>query len=209
MRGGWVFRWTSREGEALLEEGGEAFAPAVEMGADGVDGEAEGGGYALVAEVFLVKEDEDGALGRGEGEEGGFDGGGGFGLAEVLFGGAGVSAFEVAGGLVFEPGIGCVPFFVEGGGGGEVVAIAATALPFILGDIDGDAVEVGGEMGVAAEFGEGAVEAEKDFLGEVFELGSGAGEAVEGAEDEGLVLADEGFKAFRRCVVLAHASDGV
>ncbi len=203
--------WTGGEGEALLKEGGEAFAAAVEVGADSVDGEAESGGDALVAEFLLVEKHENGAFSGRQGKEGGFDGGGGLGFAEVLFGGAGVLALEVTGGLIFKPGGRSVGTLrtVQYGYGGDVVAVAAAAFPFVLADVDGDAVEIGGELGIAAKFGECAVEAEEDLLGKVFDVGSGAGEAVEGAEDEGPVLADEGFEAFRRCVVLAHVGDGV
>ena len=190
-------------GEPSLEKGGEALAAAVEVGADGVDGEAQRGGDALVTEVFLVKEHKDGAFCGWQAEEGGIDGGGSFGFAEVLFGGTGVLAFEVARRLVFEPGGGSVDV-VGRGGGGDVVAVAAAAFPLVLADVDGDAVEVGGDLGVAAEVREGAEEAEEHLLGEVFEVRTGAGEAMEGAEDEGLLLADEGFEAFRRCVILPH-----
>jgi len=84
-------------------------------------------------------------------------------------------------------------------------AVAAAAFPLILGDVDGDAIEVGGELGVAAELGQGTEEAQKDLLGEVFDVRAGAGEPMERAKDKALVLADERFKAFRRCPIAAHA----
>ncbi len=186
-----------------MDGGGEAFAAAVQVGADGVDGEVERGGNALVAEIFPVAEDEHGAFGFREGEQGGFHGGLGFVVAADLFGGTGVFSGKGAGRLVFEPGIRVV-FARKGWNRGKVFAVAAATLPLVLGDVVGDAIEEGGEVGVAAEVGEGAEEAEEDLLGEVFDVGAGAGEAVEGAEDEGLVLADELLEAFRGCVVTAH-----
>ena len=173
----------------------------MEVGADGVEGKAEGDGDAFVAALFLVVEDEDGALDFGEVEEGGVDGGDELGVGEELLGVAGVIG-EVAAGEVFEPG--GFGFVVEGGFGGDVLSFLAAALPLVLCDVDDDAVEVGGDGGVAAEVREGAVEAEKDFLGEVFDLRAGAGHAGERAEDHALVLAHEGFEVFRRCEVFPH-----
>jgi len=72
--------------------------------------------------------------------------------------------------------------FPAGGvvGEGDVgVAVAAAALPLVLGYVDGDAVEVGGDEGFAAEAGEGAIEAEEDILGEVVEVLAAAGETQE------------------------------
>jgi hypothetical protein len=43
--------------------------------------------------------------------------------------------------------------------------VAAAALPLVLSDVDGDAVEIGGEQGFSAKVGEGPVEAKKDLLG--------------------------------------------
>ena len=119
----------------------------------------------------------------------------------VLLGVAGVGGEGVAG-EVFKPGAGVV--FEGEGFGGEGFSVFAASLPFVLGDVDDDAVEVGGDGGVAAEVGEGAVEAEEGFLGEVFDVGAGAGHARERAEDEPLVLVDECFKVLRRCEVSAH-----
>ena len=69
------------------------------------------------------------------------------------------------------------------------VAVASAALPLILGDVDGDAIEVGGDEGIAAEGGERAVEAEKDVLGEVVKVLAAASEAQEGAKDHRLMVA--------------------
>jgi hypothetical protein len=67
--------------------------------------------------------------------------------------------------------------------------VAAAALPLVLRYVDGDAVEIGGEEGFAAKTGEGSVEAEENLLGEVFEVFPAAGQAQEGAEDHGLMVA--------------------
>lgn len=68
--------------------------------------------------------------------------------------------------------------------------IAASAFPLVLGDVDGDSVEVGGEEGLATKVGEGSVEAKKDLLGKVVEVLPAAGETQEGPEDHGLMVAD-------------------
>jgi hypothetical protein len=53
--GGW-------RGGARAEHGGEAFAAAVKVGTDGVDGHGQSGGDAVVAALLLMIEDEDGAF---------------------------------------------------------------------------------------------------------------------------------------------------
>jgi len=68
------------------------------------------------------------------------------------------------------------------------VTVTAPALPLVLRDVDGDAVEIGGDEGVAAKAGEGAVEAEEDVLGKVVEMLAAAGESQEGAEDHVLMV---------------------
>lgn len=76
-------------------------------------------------------------------------------------------------------------------GDGDMSAIVATpALPLVLGDVDGDAVEVGGEEGFATKVGESSVEAEEDLLGKVIEVFPAAGETQEGSEDRGLMVVD-------------------
>jgi hypothetical protein len=67
--------------------------------------------------------------------------------------------------------------------------VAAAALPLILGDVDGYAVEVGGDEGFAAKAGQGAVEAKEDVLGEIVDVFTTAGQAQKGAEDHGLMVA--------------------
>lgn len=88
--------------------------------------------------------------------------------------GVGEAVFP-AGGLVGEREVGAV--------------VAAAALPLVLRDVDGDAVEVSGDEGFAAETGEGAVETEEDVLGEIVEVLAAAGEAQESAKDHLLMVA--------------------
>ena len=68
--------------------------------------------------------------------------------------------------------------------------VAATAFPFVLGDVDCDSIEVCGKEGFATKVGEGPVEAEKDLLGKVIEVFPAAGKTQEGSEDHGLMVAD-------------------
>ena len=109
----------------------------------------------------------------------------GLGVGEKPLGGAGVLAGELVAGEVFKPGR--VFIFVERRAGSLArwAALFAAALPLVLREVDDDAVEVGGDGGVAAELGQRAVEAEEGFLREVFDVRAGAGHAGEGAEDKG------------------------
>ena len=147
------------------------------MGPYGSDGHTERVSDLLVAALLLMIEDEDGSLDLAEPLELLFDGLPKLALLYLLLG----VAVRV-GEAVFPPG-GVV-------GEGDVGAVvAAAALPLVLRDVDGDAIEVGGDEGVAAEAWEGAIEAEEDVLGEVVEMLAAAGEAQEGAEDHVLMVA--------------------
>lgn len=75
---------------------------------------------------------------------------------------------------------------------------AAAPLPFVLGDVDGDAVKVGGDLRVAAEVGECAKEPKEDGLGKIFKLGllhTRASQPSEGAEDHLLMVLDDLLEA--------------
>ena len=153
------------------------------MGADGVDGQVQGQGDVLVAALFLVEEDEDGAFRIGEFKKSAVDGLESLTLRELLLGvgSVGWEGFDERGEV-----------FVGIAGGGEGVgAVAAAVLPLVLGYVEDDAVQVGGELGVAVEVREAAVEAKEDLLGKVFDAVGGAGEALQRAEDHPLVLAHD------------------
>ena len=170
---------------AIEEEGfAHLVSAAMQVGADGADGEGEGFGDLEVGALLLMVEDEDGALDGAEGLEVEFDEGGELVVFELVFG-AGAGVFEEVFPGAGVGGVGGV------GEGGVAAVFAAAALPLVLGDVDGDAVEVGADEGLSAEGGEGAVEAEKDVLGEVVEVVVAAGEACERAEDHGLVFLDD------------------
>jgi hypothetical protein len=147
------------------------------MGPYGSDGHTERVGNLLVSALLLMIEDEDGSLDLAEALELLFDCLLKLAFFYLLLGvtvGVGEAVFP-AGGLVGEGDVGAV--------------VAAAALPLVLGDVDCDAVEVGGDQGFAAKAGQGAVEAEEDVLGEVVEVLAAAGEAQEGAEDHVLMVA--------------------
>jgi hypothetical protein len=149
------------------------------MGSHGADGHAQSVGDLLVGAFFLMVEDEDGSLYLAEVLELLFDRLLELALFYLLLGvsvGMGETVLP-AGGVVGERDVGAV--------------VAASALPLVLGDIDGDAVEVSGDEGIATKAGKGAVETEEDVLGEVVEMLAAAGEAQEGAEDHGLMVADQ------------------
>jgi len=148
----------------------------VEVRPYGADGKAEGIGDLLVGALFLMVEDDDGALDMAEALELLFDGPLEFALFYLLLGVAvwvGETVFP-AGGVVGEGGVGAI--------------FATAALPLVLGDVDGDAVEVGGDEGFTAKAGKGAVEAEEDVLGEVVEVLAAAGETQKSAEDHVLMV---------------------
>ena len=147
------------------------------MGPHGSDGHAERVGDLLVAALFLMIEDEDGSLDLAEPLELLFDGLLKLALFELLLGvavGVGEAVFP-AGGVVGEGDVGAV--------------VAAATLPLVLRDVDGDAVEIGGDEGIAAKAGQSTIEAEEDVLGEIVEMLAAAGEAQEGAEDHVLMVA--------------------
>jgi hypothetical protein len=103
-------------------------------------------------------------------------------------------------------GAGIFEAFLPGPGGTLAVAVffrerdvlavdALAAFPFVLRDVDGDAVEIGADQGFAAKAGQGAVEAEKDVLGEIVEVVGVTGQAREGAEDHLPMIADDLLEA--------------
>ena len=147
------------------------------MGSYGSDGHTERVGNLLVGAFFLMIKDEDGSLDVAE-------------ALELLFDGLLKLAFFY---LLLGVAIGVrEAVFPAGGvvGEGDVsTVVAAAALPLVLGDVDGDAVEVGGDEGFAAEAWQGAIEAEEDVLGEIVEMFAAACEAQEGAEDHVLMVA--------------------
>jgi hypothetical protein len=147
------------------------------MGPYGSDGHIEGVGNLLVGALLLMIEDEDGALDVAEALELLFHGLLELAFFELLLGvtvGVGEAVFP-AGGVVGEGDVGAV--------------VAAATLPLVLRDVDGDAVEIGGDEGFATKAGQSAIEAEEDILGEVLEVLAAAGEAQKGAKDHVLMVA--------------------
>ena len=161
----------------LLNGFSQLFPAAVQVGSDGADGEAESVGDLLVGALLLMIEDEDGSLDVAEALELLFDGLLEFALLDLLLGVMAWvgKAILPAGGVVGEGDVG--------------VAVAAAALPLVLGDVDGNAVEIGRNERVSTKAGQGAIEAEKDVLGKVVQVLAAAGEAQEGAEDHVLMVA--------------------
>jgi hypothetical protein len=146
------------------------------MGSNGADGHAEGVGDLFVAPLFLMIEDENGSFDLAE-------------TLELLFD----RLLELAlFNLLLGVAVGMRETVFPGGGvvreGDVGVAVAAAAFPLVLGDVDGDAVEIGGDEGFASEAGKGAVEAEEDVLSEIVEVLAATGKTQEGAEDHGLVV---------------------
>src|SRR5277367_4701928 len=102
------------------------------MGPNGAYGHAKGVGDLLVAALLLMIEDDDRSFDLAETLELLFDGLLELALLDLLLGvavGVGETVFP-AGGVVGERDVG--------------VTVAAAALPRVLRDVDGDAVEIGG-----------------------------------------------------------------
>ena len=147
------------------------------MSPDRTNGHAEGVGDLFVAALLLMIKDEDGSLDVAETLEVLFDGLLELALLQLLLGVAvGVGETVLPGGDII-------------GEGDVEVAVAAAALPLVLGDVDGNAVEIGRNERVSTKAGQGAVEAEKDVLGEIVEMFAAAGEAQQGAKDHLLMVA--------------------
>ena len=147
------------------------------MGSHRADGHAQSVGDLLVGTFFLMVENEDGSLDLAE-------------VLELLFYRLLKLAFFYLL-LGISVGMGETVFPARGVVGKRDVGavVAASALPLVLGDIDGDAVEVSGDEGIAAKTGKGAVETKEDVLCEVVDVFAAAGEAQEGAEDHVLMVA--------------------
>ena len=158
----------------------------MEMGAHGADGETQDFGDLEVGALLLVIEDEDGPLDGAEMVKLLFDEQLQLALLKILV--------RVEPGMrepVF-PGRAGFFFAAEGGGEGNGAAIdALAALPFVLGDVEGDAVEVGGDERFSSEGGQRAEQAQEDVLGLVFEIVRASGEASEGAKDHLLMVVDD------------------
>ncbi len=163
-------------GLMCLQGFAELFASPVKVGSNGADGQGERVGDLLVRALFLMIEDQHGPFDLAEALKMGFDGLLKLALLDLLLGvTAGVGeAVLPTGGVVRY---------------GDVSAVvAAAALPLVLSDVDGNAIEVSGEEGFAAKAGEGPVETEEDLLSQIVEVFPAAGEAQEGAEDHVLMV---------------------
>ena len=147
------------------------------MSPDRTNGHAEGVGDLLVAALLLMIKDEDGSLDVAETLKVLFDRLLELALLQLLLG------IAIRVGETIFPGGDII------GEGDMDISIATAALPLVLGDIDGDAVEVGGDEGIPAKTGQRAVETEEDVLGQIVEVLAAAGEALEGAEDHVLMVA--------------------
>ena len=146
------------------------------MGPHGSDGHIERVGDLLVAALFLMIEDEDGPLDLAE-------------LLELLFDGLlKLAFFYLLLGVAIRVGEAVFPAGGFVGEGDVSAVVAAAALPLVLRDVDGDAVEIGGDEGIAAKAGQSTIEAEEDVLGEVVEVLAAAGESQKGAEDHVLMV---------------------
>jgi hypothetical protein len=67
--------------------------------------------------------------------------------------------------------------------------VAPPPLPLVLRDIDCDPVQVGCNQGLAAKTRQGAVEPQKDVLGEIIDVLTASGQAQQGTEDHRLMVA--------------------
>jgi hypothetical protein len=148
------------------------------MRPDRTNRHAERVGDLLVTAFFLMIEDEDGPLDVAE-------------TLELFFYRAlELALLDLLLSVAVRMGETVLPARGLDGEGDVSVAVPAAALPLVLRNIDGDPVKIGGDEGVAAKAGEGAIGAEEDILGEVVEVFAATGEAQEGAKDHVLMVLD-------------------
>ena len=119
----------------------------------GTDGHAESVSDLLVGPLLLMIEDEDGSLDVAETLKVLFDRLLELALLQLLLG------IAIRVGETIFPGGDII------GEGDMDISIATAALPLVLGDIDGNAIEVGRNKRISTKAGEGAVETEEHVLG--------------------------------------------
>jgi hypothetical protein len=123
------------------------------MGPDSTDGHAESVGDLLVGSLLLMIEDEDSSLDVAE-------------TLKVLFDRLlELALLQLLLGIAIRVGETIFPRGDIIGEGDMDISIATAALPLVLGDIDGNAIEVGRNEGISTKAGQGAIKAEKHVLG--------------------------------------------
>jgi hypothetical protein len=156
------------EGLGLAEEFAEFEASLVELGFTVTGRTFEHGGNLIMLETFDVVKDEDHAVAGGKQGDGALERDAVDRTREH-----GVAGAEVALGRVFFGGV---------DGLFERDELEALFAEVHEDEVDGEAVEPGGESGLAAEAAEFAEEVEEGFLGHIF----GFGDVAEHAEAEGV-----------------------
>jgi hypothetical protein len=155
----------------------------MQMGAHGAYGQLKRLGNLLVAPFFLMVEHQNGPLHRAELLQLAL-----YRIPELPFSklllsvetGMLKAAFPIA--LVFSK-------------RHQGKVITAAALPFVLGYVGDNAIEVGAEQSFTTKRGECPVEAEKDLLSKIVDMFPAPGETHEGAEDHGLMVSDDLLEA--------------
>ena len=163
-----VSRVDARLSLGLAKEFAELEAGLVELGLAVAGGAFEHGGDLIVLEAFDVVEDEDHAVAGGKQGDGAFERDAVDRTREH-----GVAGAEVALGRVFFGGV---------DGLFERDELEALLAQVHEDEVDGEAVQPGGEGALAAEAAELAEEVEEGFLGHVF----GFGDVAEHAQAEGI-----------------------
>jgi hypothetical protein len=142
----------------LLDGFAKLLASAMQMSPHGADGHAEDVGDLLVGALLLMIEDEDSSFDLTKALEVIFHG-----LLKLTF-------FQLLLGVAAWALEAVFPMADVVGEGDVGAIITATAFPLVLGDVDGDAVEVGGDERFTSEARESAVETEKDVLSEIVDV---------------------------------------
>ena len=153
----------------------------MQMGSDGVQGDAQHLSYFLVGQVFLVEQDYHLS----------------FDLTQFTYRTlerchallAAQKLFGVSGG-VRQPVTPVLVGVIEGG----VRLFLATPFPLILGHVQGDAIQVGRQFCIPPEAVHAAIEAQKYFLRQILEVLAAAGKPGEGAKHKRLVLPNHIFE---------------
>lgn len=181
--------------EGSVGFGAEQLDGSLKMAAHGGERHGERFGNLPGVEIFLIAEEDDGALRLGEGVEKLLD-------------------------AVHEGRVGWRDF----GGGHEgfvvdleiLAATGGATAESVGGAMAGDAAEPGGEMVGAGERGQGAMALKEDILGDLFGGGGVAEDAESDGEDTRLMLGDDGLELLAgglhsgvpRCFTRVYANGG-
>jgi len=162
------------------------FSPAVQMRSYRTYGQLEQLGDLLITALFLMIKHQDGPFRFRKLQKLVIHG-----LPELFLRQRGLGIRHGIG-KVLDP-LGILILFAVKDRRGDILAFLAPPLPLILGNVYDDAVEIGGNLRIAAKVLQATVEPEKDLLRQVLHIAA-AGKAQQGTEDAILLRPDDLFE---------------